>query len=179
MWAGPFKSDRLFRCAACLLSVPAYNIKTNYILIKQTELTFVLSCCHPFKQIMCVFVSAEWSKSSDFTEVLDSRGKSQNRKTVKIQESSPDTVMWHKCVLQSILLTFTLLMTIELSPRWFSNSVCFIFCDSSPELVPSLNFLWKIGSHAVPLVWCLLEKAPQVERGTYMLVGFNQPQSAQ
>nr|XP_046242836.1 transient receptor potential cation channel subfamily M member 6 isoform X2 [Scatophagus argus] len=35
--------------------------------------------------------SKEWSKSSDFTQA-DSRGKSQNRKTVKIQESSPDTV---------------------------------------------------------------------------------------
>ncbi|XP_040898692.1 transient receptor potential cation channel subfamily M member 6 isoform X4 [Toxotes jaculatrix] len=36
--------------------------------------------------------SRAWSKSSDFTQVLDSRGKTQNRKTVKIQESSPDTV---------------------------------------------------------------------------------------
>ncbi|XP_029294787.1 transient receptor potential cation channel subfamily M member 6 [Cottoperca gobio] len=35
--------------------------------------------------------SREWSKSSDFTQVLDSRGKNQNRKTVKIQESGPDT----------------------------------------------------------------------------------------
>uniref|UniRef100_UPI0037E96C00 transient receptor potential cation channel subfamily M member 6 n=1 Tax=Semicossyphus pulcher TaxID=241346 RepID=UPI0037E96C00 len=35
--------------------------------------------------------SREWSKSSDFTEV-DSRGKNQNRKTVKIQESLPDTI---------------------------------------------------------------------------------------
>ncbi|XP_068422965.1 transient receptor potential cation channel subfamily M member 6 isoform X2 [Clinocottus analis] len=33
--------------------------------------------------------SKEWSKSSDFTQVC--RGKRQNRKTVKIQESSPDT----------------------------------------------------------------------------------------
>ncbi|XP_073321519.1 transient receptor potential cation channel subfamily M member 6 [Pagrus major] len=33
----------------------------------------------------------EWSKSSDFTQV-DSIGKSQNRKTVKIQESSPETI---------------------------------------------------------------------------------------
>ncbi|XP_022611056.1 transient receptor potential cation channel subfamily M member 6-like [Seriola dumerili] len=38
------------------------------------------------------FKSREWSKSSDFTQVLDSRGKTQTRKTVKIQESSPDTV---------------------------------------------------------------------------------------
>ncbi|XP_071338532.1 transient receptor potential cation channel subfamily M member 6 isoform X2 [Trachinotus anak] len=36
--------------------------------------------------------SREWSKSSDFTQVSDSRGKTQTRKTVKIQESSPDTV---------------------------------------------------------------------------------------
>lgn len=36
-------------------------------------------------------VSAEWSRSSDFTHT-DSRGKNQNRKTVKIQESSPDPV---------------------------------------------------------------------------------------
>ncbi|XP_041855494.1 transient receptor potential cation channel subfamily M member 6 [Melanotaenia boesemani] len=36
--------------------------------------------------------SQEWSKSSDFTQVLDNRGKSHNRKTVKIKESSPDTV---------------------------------------------------------------------------------------
>ncbi|XP_034547988.1 transient receptor potential cation channel subfamily M member 6 isoform X2 [Notolabrus celidotus] len=35
--------------------------------------------------------SREWSKSSDFTQV-DSREKIQNRKTVKIQERSPDTV---------------------------------------------------------------------------------------
>ncbi|XP_028268996.1 transient receptor potential cation channel subfamily M member 6 isoform X1 [Parambassis ranga] len=35
--------------------------------------------------------SQEWSKSSDFNQVLDSRGKSQNKKTVKIQESYPDT----------------------------------------------------------------------------------------
>ncbi|XP_037633258.1 transient receptor potential cation channel subfamily M member 6 isoform X1 [Sebastes umbrosus] len=35
--------------------------------------------------------SREWSKSSDFTQVSDSRGKNHNRKTVKIQESSPDT----------------------------------------------------------------------------------------
>ncbi|XP_031704839.1 transient receptor potential cation channel subfamily M member 6 isoform X3 [Anarrhichthys ocellatus] len=34
--------------------------------------------------------SKEWSKSSDFTQILNSRGKSHNRKTVKIQESSPD-----------------------------------------------------------------------------------------
>ncbi|XP_056274950.1 transient receptor potential cation channel subfamily M member 6 isoform X3 [Pseudoliparis swirei] len=33
----------------------------------------------------------EWSKSSDFTQVLNSRGKRHSRKTVKIQESSPDT----------------------------------------------------------------------------------------
>ncbi|XP_078026969.1 transient receptor potential cation channel subfamily M member 6 isoform X4 [Epinephelus lanceolatus] len=48
----------------------------------------------------------EWSKSSDFTQVPDSRGKNQNRKTVKIQESSPDTVTmqshmsdasWRRC----------------------------------------------------------------------------------
>ncbi|KAM9360691.1 LOW QUALITY PROTEIN: transient receptor potential cation channel subfamily M member 6 [Symphorus nematophorus] len=47
----------------------------------------------------------EWSKSSDFTQV-DCRGKSQNRKTVKIQESSPDTgiikshmsdACWRRC----------------------------------------------------------------------------------
>ncbi|XP_062239027.1 transient receptor potential cation channel subfamily M member 6 [Platichthys flesus] len=37
----------------------------------------------------------EWSKSSDFTQILDSRGKTQNRKTVKIQENSPDTVTVH------------------------------------------------------------------------------------
>ncbi|XP_040010255.1 transient receptor potential cation channel subfamily M member 6 isoform X2 [Xiphias gladius] len=36
--------------------------------------------------------SREWSKSSDFNQVLDSRGKAQSRKTVKILESSPDTV---------------------------------------------------------------------------------------
>ncbi|XP_035496135.1 transient receptor potential cation channel subfamily M member 6 isoform X4 [Scophthalmus maximus] len=35
--------------------------------------------------------SREWSKSSDFTQVSDSSDKTQNRKTVKIQESSPDT----------------------------------------------------------------------------------------
>nr|XP_020446049.1 transient receptor potential cation channel subfamily M member 7-like isoform X2 [Monopterus albus] len=35
--------------------------------------------------------STEWSKSSDFMHTLDSRGKSRNRKTVKIQESNPDT----------------------------------------------------------------------------------------
>ncbi|XP_076586321.1 transient receptor potential cation channel subfamily M member 6 isoform X2 [Chaetodon auriga] len=43
----------------------------------------------------------EWSKSSDFTHA-GSRGKSQNRKTVKIQESSPDTshlsdACWRRC----------------------------------------------------------------------------------
>ncbi|XP_069380165.1 transient receptor potential cation channel subfamily M member 6 isoform X3 [Paralichthys olivaceus] len=37
----------------------------------------------------------EWSKSTDFTQVLDSRGKTQNRKTVKIQENSPDTGTVH------------------------------------------------------------------------------------
>ncbi|XP_076020867.1 transient receptor potential cation channel subfamily M member 6 [Genypterus blacodes] len=39
--------------------------------------------------------SREWSKSSDFTQ--DSRGRSQNKKTVKIQESSSDTgyMQWH------------------------------------------------------------------------------------
>ncbi|KAI3372384.1 hypothetical protein L3Q82_022882, partial [Scortum barcoo] len=37
--------------------------------------------------------SREWSKSSDFTEVLKNKGKSHNRKTVKIQESSPDSVI--------------------------------------------------------------------------------------
>lgn len=36
--------------------------------------------------------SQEWYKSSDFMHVVDSRGKSQNRKTVKIQESGPDPV---------------------------------------------------------------------------------------
>lgn len=35
--------------------------------------------------------SREWSKSSDFTQV-DSRERIQNRKTVKIQERSPDSV---------------------------------------------------------------------------------------
>ncbi|XP_069034204.1 transient receptor potential cation channel subfamily M member 6 isoform X1 [Embiotoca jacksoni] len=35
---------------------------------------------------------SEWSKSSDFTQVLDNRGKKQKRKTVKIQETSPDPV---------------------------------------------------------------------------------------
>ncbi|XP_038558702.1 transient receptor potential cation channel subfamily M member 6 isoform X1 [Micropterus salmoides] len=40
---------------------------------------------------LCCSRSREWSKSSDFSQVLDSRGKNQNRKTVKIQESSPDT----------------------------------------------------------------------------------------
>ncbi|XP_059192629.1 transient receptor potential cation channel subfamily M member 6 [Centropristis striata] len=48
----------------------------------------------------------EWSKSSDFTQSLDSRGKNQNRKMVKIKESSPDTVTtqshlsdacWRRC----------------------------------------------------------------------------------
>ncbi|KAM6931406.1 transient receptor potential cation channel subfamily M member 6 [Xenentodon cancila] len=34
----------------------------------------------------------EWSKSSDFTQILESRGKSHNRKTVKIKESTPDAV---------------------------------------------------------------------------------------
>ncbi|KAM4576523.1 transient receptor potential cation channel subfamily M member 6 isoform 2-T2 [Odontesthes bonariensis] len=34
----------------------------------------------------------EWSKSSDFSQVLDSRGKGHNRKTVKIKESIPATV---------------------------------------------------------------------------------------
>uniref|UniRef100_A0A1A7W9D3 Transient receptor potential cation channel, subfamily M, member 6 n=1 Tax=Iconisemion striatum TaxID=60296 RepID=A0A1A7W9D3_9TELE len=40
--------------------------------------------------------SQEWDKSSDFTPVLDSRGK--NRKMVKIQESTPDTtaMSWRK-----------------------------------------------------------------------------------
>ncbi|XP_051278694.1 transient receptor potential cation channel subfamily M member 6 isoform X2 [Dicentrarchus labrax] len=43
----------------------------------------------------------EWSKSSDFAQA-DSRGKNQNRKTVKIQESSPDTshmsdACWRRC----------------------------------------------------------------------------------
>ncbi|KAF0033485.1 hypothetical protein F2P81_013551 [Scophthalmus maximus] len=43
--------------------------------------------------------SREWSKSSDFTQVSDSSDKTQNRKTVKIQESSPDTVLnpWICC----------------------------------------------------------------------------------
>ncbi|XP_047447059.1 transient receptor potential cation channel subfamily M member 6 isoform X2 [Mugil cephalus] len=36
--------------------------------------------------------SQEWSKSSDFTQVLDSRVKGQSRKTVKIQESHLDNV---------------------------------------------------------------------------------------
>lgn len=36
--------------------------------------------------------SQEWSKSSDFIQGLDSRGKSQIKKTVKIQERSPDSV---------------------------------------------------------------------------------------
>ncbi|XP_026198545.1 transient receptor potential cation channel subfamily M member 6 isoform X2 [Anabas testudineus] len=40
-----------------------------------------LGCCR----------SKVWSKSTDFTNVLDIRGKSQNRKTVKIQERSPET----------------------------------------------------------------------------------------
>ncbi|XP_029960289.1 transient receptor potential cation channel subfamily M member 6 isoform X2 [Salarias fasciatus] len=34
--------------------------------------------------------SQEWYKSSDFMHVVDSRGKSPSRKTVKIQESAPD-----------------------------------------------------------------------------------------
>ncbi|XP_029999816.1 transient receptor potential cation channel subfamily M member 6 [Sphaeramia orbicularis] len=34
--------------------------------------------------------SREWSKSSDFARTLHSKGRSQNRKTVTIQESSPD-----------------------------------------------------------------------------------------
>uniref|UniRef100_A0A3Q1EW81 non-specific serine/threonine protein kinase n=1 Tax=Acanthochromis polyacanthus TaxID=80966 RepID=A0A3Q1EW81_9TELE len=34
--------------------------------------------------------SQEWSKSSDFDQVLDSRGKNQIQKTVKIQERNPD-----------------------------------------------------------------------------------------
>lgn len=40
---------------------------------------------------MYVCVSAEWSKSSDFTQVLDSKGK--NKKTVKIRESNLDLVI--------------------------------------------------------------------------------------
>uniref|UniRef100_A0A673CCH1 non-specific serine/threonine protein kinase n=1 Tax=Sphaeramia orbicularis TaxID=375764 RepID=A0A673CCH1_9TELE len=40
-----------------------------------------------------VFFSAEWSKSSDFARTLHSKGRSQNRKTVTIQESSPDNVI--------------------------------------------------------------------------------------
>ncbi|XP_042276131.1 transient receptor potential cation channel subfamily M member 6 isoform X2 [Thunnus maccoyii] len=36
--------------------------------------------------------SREWSKSSDFTQDQDNRKRSQTRKTVKIQESSPGTV---------------------------------------------------------------------------------------
>lgn len=68
--------------------------------IKSTEYFLVLKCRHTFRQLICVFFFflfffAEWSKSSDFTQV-DSIGKSQNRKTVKIQESSPETVMWQK-----------------------------------------------------------------------------------
>lgn len=65
--------------------------------IKSTEYFLVFKCRHTFRQLICVFFFflfffAEWSKSSDFTQV-DSIGKSQNRKTVKIQESSPETVM--------------------------------------------------------------------------------------
>ncbi|KAM3610879.1 uncharacterized protein V6R79_009997 [Siganus canaliculatus] len=45
--------------------------------------------------------SREWSKSSDLTQV-DSKGKSQTRKTVKIQESGPDPphfsdACWRRC----------------------------------------------------------------------------------
>ncbi|XP_053181905.1 transient receptor potential cation channel subfamily M member 6 [Scomber japonicus] len=39
--------------------------------------------------------SREWSKSSDFTQDQDSKRSCQNRKTVKIQESSPDTETMH------------------------------------------------------------------------------------
>ncbi|CAN9513433.1 unnamed protein product [Ophioblennius macclurei] len=39
--------------------------------------------------------SQEWHKSSDFMHVMDSRGKSQSRKTVKIQDSGPDPVAIH------------------------------------------------------------------------------------
>ncbi|KAG7490468.1 transient receptor potential cation channel subfamily M member 7-like isoform X1 [Solea senegalensis] len=35
--------------------------------------------------------SKEWSKSSDFSPASDSRGKTQSRKTVKIQDRSPDS----------------------------------------------------------------------------------------
>ncbi|TDH13356.1 hypothetical protein EPR50_G00056750, partial [Perca flavescens] len=35
--------------------------------------------------------SREWSKSSDFSQAVDGRGKNHRRKTVKIQESCPDT----------------------------------------------------------------------------------------
>lgn len=50
-------------------------------------------------------VSAEWSKSSDFTQVLDKRRGNQNRKTVKIQESSPERVRhWsHQLILHKTI----------------------------------------------------------------------------
>ncbi|XP_067376278.1 transient receptor potential cation channel subfamily M member 6 isoform X3 [Channa argus] len=44
-----------------------------------------------FRDDTSLHFSKEWSKSSDFTHVLDSRAKSNNRKTVKIQESPLDT----------------------------------------------------------------------------------------
>nr|XP_015827713.2 transient receptor potential cation channel subfamily M member 6 [Nothobranchius furzeri] len=42
--------------------------------------------------------SQEWDKSSDFTPVLESKGKIHNRKMVKIMESTPDTtaMSWRK-----------------------------------------------------------------------------------
>ena len=83
-------------CASCSLIIidnkrKCYFIKSKFLCI---EFTFALQIILTLQQLTCVFVSVEWSKSSDFTQVLDSRGKTQNRKTVKIQENGPDTVMW-------------------------------------------------------------------------------------
>ncbi|TKS79008.1 Transient receptor potential cation channel subfamily M member 6 [Collichthys lucidus] len=66
-----------------------------------------LSCGRSFRDDTSLQCSGnrEWSRSSDFTHT-DSRGKNQNRKTVKIQESSPDPVAmqshlsdacWRRC----------------------------------------------------------------------------------
>ncbi|XP_061586818.1 transient receptor potential cation channel subfamily M member 6 isoform X2 [Cololabis saira] len=40
----------------------------------------------------------EWSKSSDFTQVIESRSKSHNRKTVKIKQRAPDAVPLDSCL---------------------------------------------------------------------------------
>ncbi|XP_040051546.1 transient receptor potential cation channel subfamily M member 6 isoform X3 [Gasterosteus aculeatus] len=100
-WACP-SSDRPYGACASLSSsvenipfsgAPLTLMRGSYPLLNEPRDKESLSDGKSFRDdtsLLCS-KSKEWSKSSDFTHVSNGKRKRQNRKTVKIQESSPQT----------------------------------------------------------------------------------------